>query len=64
MYACMCIAVDLCVVVCTHVCIGSLAGSASLITGSLGRTLAVLSFDKSYRKVGDCYVFSHYTLSM
>lgn len=34
---------------------GSLAGSASLITGSLGRALAVLSFDKDYRKVCICF---------
>ena len=32
---------------------GSLAGSVALITGSLGKALAVLSFDKDYRKVRD-----------
>ena len=32
---------------------GSMAGSVSLITGSLGKTLAVLSFDSDYRKVRD-----------
>ena len=32
---------------------GSLAGSVALITGSLGKALAVMSFDKDYRKVRD-----------
>ncbi len=42
----------------THLCIlllpsitGGLAGSASLITGSLGRSLSLLSFDDDYKKV-------------
>ena len=31
--------------------VGSAAGSVALITGSLGKALAVLSFDKDYKKV-------------
>ena len=31
--------------------VGGLAGSVSLITGSLGKTFAILSFDDDYRKV-------------
>lgn len=30
---------------------GGAAGSVALITGSLGRALAVMSFDSDYRKV-------------
>jgi len=37
--------------------VGGLAGSASAIAGSLGKTLAYLTFDEEYRKVGNllCY---------
>jgi len=34
---------------------GNTAGSLAQITGSLGRTLALLSFDKDYKKVRNRY---------
>ncbi|KAK2179372.1 hypothetical protein NP493_494g04080 [Ridgeia piscesae] len=39
--------------------VGSLAGSVALITGSLGKALAVMSFDKDYRKRRRQYMQQH-----
>ena len=39
----------------TNVCAGGAAGSLSLVTGSIGNTLAVLSFDKDYQKVSEYF---------
>ena len=33
--------------------LGSIAGSVSLVTGSIGRTMALLSFDENYQMVND-----------
>ena len=42
--------------------VGSVAGSVALITGSLGRALAMLSFDKQYSQVVHPKTLNKHTL--